>query len=211
MARSSDLPFPLSLLRDKTFQAREVRRVMFLAGIYLVVTTALVGVFYHLILSRLVEGAAPLFFVSEDIEMFNDSIPALGSVLGRWIAIMMVVNVIITVGIATYVTRKLGQPILAIKRALRDIGNGEVNVRLRESDNSEFGEIAIALNDAMERVRDHIAIAQSHVQTVAELSGKEAANSDTSDAPQEKAGNANLASALREAESALSYFNTYKG
>ena len=37
MARSSDSAFPLSLLRDRTFQAREIRRVVKLSALYLVV------------------------------------------------------------------------------------------------------------------------------------------------------------------------------
>ena len=60
MARSSDSFFPLALLRDRTFQAREIRRVMKLAGLYLVATTVLVGVFYHQMLGQLLEGMAPL-------------------------------------------------------------------------------------------------------------------------------------------------------
>ena len=44
MARSSDSIFPLSILKDKTFQAREIRRVLALATVYLVVTTVLMGV-----------------------------------------------------------------------------------------------------------------------------------------------------------------------
>ena len=63
MARSSDSNILLSLFRDKTFQAHEIRRVISLSVIYLVVTTALVGVFYHQMLGRLLEGMAPLLFV----------------------------------------------------------------------------------------------------------------------------------------------------
>ena len=142
MARSSDSNFLLALFRDKTFQAREIRRVILLASIYLVITTVLVGIFYHMILGKLIEGAAPLFFVSEDMELFNESLPGLTAVIGRWIVAMLIINVLVTVGIGTYIVRKLGHPILAIKRALREIGEGDLNVRLRESDNNEFGEIA---------------------------------------------------------------------
>ena len=40
MARSSDSFFLLALIKDKTFQAREIRRVIAFATLYLVITTA---------------------------------------------------------------------------------------------------------------------------------------------------------------------------
>ncbi|MFT5046959.1 MAG: hypothetical protein ACI8UP_003941, partial [Porticoccaceae bacterium] len=44
MARSSDFGFLGSIFRDKTFQAREIRRVLLLTCVYLGVTTVLVGI-----------------------------------------------------------------------------------------------------------------------------------------------------------------------
>lgn len=195
MARSSDSNFFLSLIRDKTFQAREIRRVILLAGIYLLATTLLVGLFYHAILGKLIAGASPLFFVSEDMELFNEALPGMTTVLTRWIIAMLVVNVIITVGIGTYILRKLGHPILAIKRALREIGDGDLNVRLRATDDKEFGEIADGLNTAMERIRTHVAEAKTEIEHLHELKDSPAAN----------AGDIN--EALENCHAALSYFN----
>jgi len=121
MARSSDSNFLLAIVKDKTFQAREIRRVILLATTYLVVTTVLLGIFYHAMLGQLTAGAAPLFFVSEDMQRFNEMVPGLASVLGRWVIVMLIVNVVITVILGVYITRKLGHPLLAIKRALREV------------------------------------------------------------------------------------------
>ncbi len=178
MARSSDLSFFMAILRDKTFQAREIRRVIYLATLYLVVTTVMLGVFYHMLLGNLVSGSTPLFFVSEDMQRFNELMPGLATVLGRWIIVMMVVNVIITACVGVYITRKLGQPILAIKRALRDIGNGDLNVRLRETDDREFSDISIALNNAMAQIRMHILTAKQEFSTLQDLKNSAAANDD---------------------------------
>jgi len=196
MARSSDSNFLLALFRDKTFQAREIRRVILLASIYLVITTVLVGLFYHTILGKLIEGAAPLFFVSEDMELFNESLPGLTAVIGRWIIAMLIINVLITVGIGTYIVRKLGHPILAIKRALREIGDGDLNVRLREGDNSEFGEIADALNSASSRIKKHIAEAKQEMTILQELKDAPAANA------------ADFDRALENCHQALNYFKS---
>ena len=196
MARSSDSNFLLALFRDKTFQAREIRRVILLASIYLVITTVLVGIFYHLILGKLIEGAAPLFFVSEDMELFNESLPGLTAVVGRWIVAMLIINVLVTVGIGTYIVRKLGHPILAIKRALREIGEGDLNVRLRESDNNEFGEIADELNNASSRIKKHIAEAKQEMTLLQELKNAPAANS------------ADFDRALENCHQALNYFKS---
>ena len=164
MARSSDSAFPLALLRDRTFQAREVRRVIKLSLIYLAVTTLLVGVFYHQMLGRLLEGMAPLLFVSEDMALAAEAIPSLGSVLGKWMLAMLAINVVITVALGTYITRKLGQPLLAIKRSLREVSDGNLDVRLRASDNRDFGELASELGSAMQRVRKHVAEAKAGLE-----------------------------------------------
>ncbi len=194
--RSSDSNFLVALFTDKTFQAREIRRVIFLAGLYLVITTVLVGIFYHMILGKLIAGAAPLFFVSEDMELFNESLPGLTSVIGRWVLAMMVINVIVTAGIATYIVRKLGHPILAIKRALNDIGNGDLNVQLRASDSKEFGEISDSLNVAVERIRKHISEAKNEMSHLQELKNAPAANAN------------DINQALENCHEALNYFKS---
>lgn len=194
--RSSDSNFIVALFKDKTFQAREIRRVMFLAALYLVITTVLVGIFYHMILGKLIAGAAPLFFVSEDMELFNESLPGLTAVITRWVVAMLVVNVIVTAAIATYIIRKLGHPILAIKRALRDIGDGDLNVRLRERDNKEFGEISESLNIAVERIRKHIAEAKHEMSHLQELKNAPAANAN------------DINQALDNCRDALNYFKS---
>lgn len=166
MARSSDSNFLVALLRDKTFQAREIRRVVLLTFLYLGITTVLVGAFYHQMLGRLLEGMAPLLFVSEDMALANEAVPTLGSVLGKWLIAMLVVNSIITISLSIYITRKLGHPILAIKRSLREIAAGNLDVRLRAADNKEFGEIASELTAAMSSIRQQINAAKSGIEQV---------------------------------------------
>ena len=173
MARSSDSNFLFSLLRDKSFQAREIRRVIKLALIYLALTTALVAVFYNHMIGRLVDGMAPLLFVSEDIALTNEALPAMGTVLGQWMVAMLCINMVITTALAVYITRKLGHPILAIKRALREIGNGNLDVRLRSTDNTEFGEISMELANAMYAVREHINAAKESIDSVPEQQSKQ--------------------------------------
>jgi len=161
MARSSDLVFPLALLRDRTFQAREIRRVMKLAGLYLVATTILVGVFYHQMLGQLLEGMAPLLFVSEDMALAAEAVPSLSAVLGKWLIAMLALNVMITVSLGIYILRKLGAPLMAIKRSLREIGTGNLDVRLRATDDAEFGELVDELAGAMVSVRRHVSAARA--------------------------------------------------
>lgn len=194
MARSSDSNFLVALFKDKTFQAREIRRVIGLAALYLVITTVMVGIFYHTLLGSLIEGASPLFFVSEDMKLFNESIPGMKSVLGKWIVAMLVINVIITAAISTYIIRKLGHPILAIKRALRQIGEGDLDVRLRASDDKEFGEISEALGTAMQTIHERIGQAQQEVGALKELQNSPAANA------------ADIEEAVASCHEALSFF-----
>lgn len=197
MARSSDSNFLVAILRDKTFQAREIRRVIMLTFLYLAITTALVGVFYHQMLGRLIEGMAPLLFVSEDMALANEALPSLSDVLGKWLIAMLLINATITIGLSIFITRRLGHPILAIKRSLREIGDGNLDVRLRASDKGEFGEIAGELTEAMRSVREQIQAAKSGIAQVGDIDST-ATNSDS------------INSALQECRTALDYFQVEK-
>lgn len=193
MARSSDSGFLGSLLRDKTFQAREIRRVLVLSLIYLAITTVMVGIFYHQMLGQILAGVSPLLFVSEDMALANDAVPTLSAVLGNWLTAMIVVNVIVTVSLSIYITRKLGQPILAIKRALRQIGDGRLDVRLRADDDKDFGDIADELTAAVGSIREQIAAAKSGIEQVGEVD---------QDGPDAK----RLNDAINDCRHALDYF-----
>jgi len=185
MARASDSNFILAIFRDKTFQAREIRRVIFLTLIYLLVTTVLLGVFYNHMLGELISGNSPLLFASEDMNLVNEAVPPLGAVLARWLIAMMVVNVILTVALGIYITRKLGHPLMAIRRTLREVSSGNLDVRLRESDNSEFGELSEELQGALTVIRNQVAEAKASIA--------EGEDGDT-------------AAALTNARNALNYF-----
>lgn len=193
MSRSSDSPFLIALFRDKTFQVREIRRVILLSLVYLCVTTIMIGVFYHQMLGNLLDGMAPLLFVSEDMALANEAVPALSAVLGKWLIAMLCVNVVITAALSVYITRRLGHPILAIKRTLREIGNGNLDVRLRTDDNREFGELASELTSALRSVREQIAAAKSGISQVGNV------DADGTDAD-------SLNQALHECRTALDYF-----
>ena len=192
MARSSDLPFPLSILSDRSFQAAEIRRVVAVSMLYLGITTVLVGLFYSRMLDALLDGVAPLLFVSEDAQLAADAVPALGDVLGRWLLAMLAVNVVVTMALGMFITRRLGQPILAIKRTLREIGAGNLDVRLRASDSREFGEIAGELTAAMRTVREQVAAAKTGIEQVT------VATDDADEASRERA--------LVECRTALDWF-----
>jgi len=193
MARSSDSFFLLALLKDKTFQAREIRRVIAFATMYLVLTTVLLGIFYNQMLGQLVSGTSPMLFVSEDMRMINEQIPSLSSVLGTWILVMMVVNVVVTCAISVYIIRKLGQPLMAVKRALRELGEGKLNVQLRGDDRAEFADVVDAVDCAVASINKQIATAKVNFSQVAQIRG-EAVNSDQ------------LETSLANCKMALDYF-----
>jgi len=169
MARSSDAVFPLSLIRDKTFQMRQLRRVMWLSLFFIVQSTLLLGVFYHNLLGELVEGTAPLLFASEDMALLNERIPDIGTVMMRWLMAMLLINAVMTALIGVYILRKLGNPILAIRRALNEIGAGNLNVRLRTGDAREFNELCLALNSALEQIQVKIEAAREETRILESL------------------------------------------
>jgi len=126
MARSSDAAFPLSLVRDKTFQFSQIRRVFLLTLFFIVQSTLVLGIFYYFLLGDIVQGTAPLLFASEDLARMNEQIPSVGTVMLRWLLVMLGINAIVTACIAVFVLRKLGNPILAppqrFNHKLRQLG-----------------------------------------------------------------------------------------
>lgn len=169
MARSSDAAFPLSLLRDKTFQFRQVRRVMWLTLFFIVQSTLVLGVFYYFLLGDLVAGTAPLLFTSEDMAMLNEQIPSVSTVMSQWLVVMLAINAVVTGAIAVYVMRKLGNPILALHRALNEIGDGNLNVRLRSRDSKDFAELTEAMNRATASIQKQIEAAKQQTKVLDEL------------------------------------------
>lgn len=196
MARSSDARFPMSLLRDKNFQMRQIRRVLLLSLFFILQSTLLLGVFYYSFLGNLVAGNAPLLFASEDMGLLSESIPDLGTVLGRWLLVMLLVNAVVTTLIAVYILRRLGNPILAIRRALNEIGDGNLNVRLRSDDSREFSELCDALNRALEQVQSRISEARALTRVVDTL--------DNQPPPEEQ----DVKQAMKACRDVLSYFDT---
>ncbi len=163
MARSSDAVFPLSLIKDKAFQMRQIRRVLWLTLFFIVQSTIVLGLFYHYLLGEMVAGTAPLLFASEDLQMLTESVPSTKEVMMRWVFIMLGVNALVTLAIGVYIMRKLGSPVLAIRRALNELGDGNLGVRLRSGDSKEFSELSSALNRALERI--HAKIEEARQET----------------------------------------------
>lgn len=194
MARSSDAVFPLSLVRDKAFQMRQIRRVLLLSLFFIVQSTLVLGVFYHNLLGELVAGTAPLLFASEDLQLLTENIPDLGTVMAQWLIIMLLINAAVTAMIGVYILRKLGNPLLAIRRALNEIGDGNLNVRLRTDDAREFNELCEALNHALEQIHSRIETAQEQTRILDAL--------DAQPNPEEQ----DVRAALANCRDALNYF-----
>lgn len=74
----------------------------------------------------------------------------------RWVVVMLGINALITCAIGVYIMRKLGNPLLAIRRALNELGDGNLNVRLRSGDAREFADLSDALNRALEQIQSKV-------------------------------------------------------
>lgn len=194
MARSSDAVFPLSLIRDKTFQLGQIRRVMWLTLFFIVQSTLVLGVFYYFLLGDIVDGTAPLLFTSEDMALMNEQIPSLTAVMGKWLVVMLAINAVVTSAIAVYVMRKLGNPILAMHRALNEIGDGNLNVRLRASDDKEFNELMMAMNRATETIQNKVEEARAQTEVLNDLSSQDEPNAE------------DIRDALKNCKNVLSFF-----
>ncbi|MEM9603384.1 MAG: methyl-accepting chemotaxis protein [Pseudomonadota bacterium] len=154
--RSKDAFFVKALFTDKTFRAQEIRRVLVVALAYALFTTALLGVFYHALIGGLVAGVSPLLFASEDMGQLDSQLPGMAETLGRWLVIMLAVNLAMTAAIGVYIVRRLGEPLLAIKRVLRQVGQGDLTAKLRRGNDEKFGDLFDALTDAVEGIHGRV-------------------------------------------------------
>ncbi len=198
MARSSDAIFPLSLIRDKAFRFTQIRRVMWLTLFFVVQSTLVLGVFYYFLLGDIVDGTAPLLFTSEDMAKMNEQIPSVTTMMAKWLAVMLVINAVVTMSIAVFVIRKLGNPILAMHRALNEIGDGNLNVRLRESDDKEFSELMLAMNRATKTIQEKVEEARVETQAMNNLASQPEPNMDE------------IRSAMKNCSDVLSFFREEK-
>lgn len=195
MARSSDAGFPLSLIRDKAFELTQIRRVLLFTVFFIAQSTLVLGVFYHAFLGRVVAGNAPMLFASEDLGSLADAVPPMSTVLSQWLIVMLLVNAVVSTAVAIYIVRKLANPQLAIKRVLNEIGDGNLEARLRVGDSREFGELSEALNRALEQV--HLKISQARELT------RVIETPDDQPAPDEAA----VRTAMSRCRDVLSYFD----
>lgn len=196
MARATDAIFPISLWRDKAFQLKQVRRVLWLALFFVVQTTLLLGVFYHQWLGKLVAGNSPLLFASEELGLIDERIPSVGSAMGQWLLIMLAINAVLMLGLGLYILRRMANPQLALTRALNEIGDGHLNVRLRTGDKEEFNEVCEALNRALEKVQNHIDDARRQAAIIESL--------DQQPYPDEQA----MRDALERCHASLAFFES---
>lgn len=142
---------------------------MWLTLFFIVQSTLVLGVFYYFLLGDLVAGTAPLLFTSEDMAMLNEQIPSVSTVMSQWLVVMLAINAVVTGAIAVYVMRKLGNPILALHRALNEMGDGNLNVRLRSRDSKDFGELTEAMNRATASIQKQIEAAKQQTKVLDEL------------------------------------------
>ena len=63
-----------------------------------------------------------------------------------------------------------------MKRALREIGDGKLNVRMRTTDDEEFGEITQALASAVSSINRHVAAAKGEMAQIETLRQQPAVN-----------------------------------
>ncbi len=137
----------------------------------------------------MVQGVSPLMFVSEDMQSVDENVPRMSAMLGKWLLLMLVINLVVTLAAGVYIVRKLGAPIMALKRVIREIGEGNFAVKVRKDKDSEFSEVFDTLADSTAKLRAQMDEVSSPLQTESE------------DA-------AELAQAIRESRKALEYFNT---
>lgn len=179
--RSKDAFFFKALFTDKTFRAQEIRRVLLVALLYAVFTTALLGVFYNYLIGGLVAGVSPLLFAAEDMDQLGSQVPGMVETLGRWLLIMLVVNVTMTAAIGVYIVRRLGEPLLAIKRVLRQVGDGDLTAKLRRGQDEKFGDLYDTLTDTIDSLHDNVARAKGSLAALNALPLDDAAREKTNE------------------------------
>ena len=113
---------------------------------------------------------------------------------------MLCVNALSMLCIGIYLVRKLGNPILAIRRALDEIAAGNLNVRLRQGDANEFTELYVSLNEALEQVQQKVEAAREETRIVSPPATDQASDVDS------RPTVADVEQALMNCRNVLSFF-----
>ena len=141
-----------SLVVEQDFKQRQLTWVLGFAGLYVVVSSLMLGAFYVQLLHTAAAGAPPLSIGFEDsLEIWN-RMPGLRRAVTLWATALTGLSVLFATAVGLVWTHKMGGPVYRFKAELERIRDGQPirKITLRRGD--EFQDVAAALNATLETI-----------------------------------------------------------
>jgi hypothetical protein len=141
-----------SLEVEQDFKQRQLTWVLGFAGLYVVVSSLMLGAFYVQLLHTAAAGAPPLSIGFEDsLEIWN-RMPGLRRAVTLWATALTGLSVLFATAVGLVWTHKMGGPVYRFKAELERIRDGQPirKITLRHGD--EFQDVAAALNATLETI-----------------------------------------------------------
>ncbi len=153
LAKRNSLSWWQIIFLEKSFHFRQIRRLLTITILIVIVSTTLLGVFYHSIIDHFISGDLPVYFMPEEMAAISAGLPGLQETMLKWGTIIMLTNISLTLILGIYITHKLGSPLCRFKLAAKDIADGQLYTHVEIPRSDEFKDLADELNNAIARVQ----------------------------------------------------------
>lgn len=138
---------------EKSFHARQLRRLFFLTVLVLLVYTIIFGVFYSYIVDKLLSSQIANDLLPEELMELSSIIPGVRETLIWSIIVIMLLNIVMTLIVGVIITHKLASPLYHFKMAAKKMGEGRLDVSIHLNRGDEFKDLAKDLNSAIARIQ----------------------------------------------------------
>jgi len=142
---------------EQDFKQRQLLRVLGFSALYVVVSSFLLGAFYvQLLHSAMIEASPFSIGLADSLDLWN-RLPGLRQAVTIWATAFTGLSVLFATSVGLVWSHKMGGPIYRFKAELERIRDGEPvrKITLRRGD--EFQDVAVVLNEALEKIeaREH--------------------------------------------------------
>ena len=140
------------LFEEPGLHTSAIRKVLMLSAAFVLLSTGIVAVFHYQLVSQVTAGSGPMLFIPDEMQAVYDSLPGVSDIVGRYLAIMLGLNLVVVGAIVYYAIHKLGRPLVLLRRYIHALGEGQLDIDIQLAKNDELNDIADSLSEATARI-----------------------------------------------------------
>ena len=148
----------------KKFRNQQILRLMAMLFASSIVTSFVLVEMYFQITDIWSNTDLPVYFSPEASEHLNATFPTLTSTLGKWLAVVLGLNLLL-LGIAGgLITYRLAKPLYLLHRAVQEIGDGKLHTDIKLGKGADLHSLADSLNSAVSKIQLMIMTLQQEIE-----------------------------------------------